>query len=118
MKPLTIHPVSAPLDAVFCAVMLVGIGAVQVPNSTLKVYRPGTTPPADLVVIREGTLYLVPTGKKLVSTAFGGAFPTIASVELQIDGVPEIRSHTETATTLREVPRWLVVQPAATIRRT
>jgi len=51
----------------------------------------------------------------LVVCGLGSTNPTIASVSLLVNGLPEITTHTETSTTIRETPPWFSVVPGSVV---
>ena len=111
MKPLVLELRSFLLGA---AVALVATWVLQdraqVAAQTLQ--RSWTSPgpdPRRILTIREGEVFAVPAGKRFVSTGLGSTNPSVASVLLLADGIPELTTHTETPTTIRETPSWFSV---------
>ena len=96
MKPVSIHPFSALAGAGPLGLVLMATGAVQTPVPIAKLTRPfpgsvqviGIPDPREMLIIREGTPFLVPPGKILVLTALGGLTNSLV-VDLLIDGQKE-----------------------------
>jgi len=97
MKPVEMHPTSFLAGAALLGVVLVATGALQAtpiaPNKPLEVV--GIPDPRDMLVIREGTPYIVPPEKLFVLTAVGftshptaGVLPSSSSAgaALLVDG--------------------------------
>ncbi len=120
MKPiaLTLHPLSALAGAGLLGLGLLTTGSLHAASKATAVacrcaqLRPD---PRAILVIREGTPYAVPEGRRFVVTGLGSTNPTVASVVLLVDGLPEMTTHTETSTTIRETPSWFSVSPGAVI---
>lgn len=78
MKTSSIHPFSALAGAGLLVLVLTATGAMQVPGSVRRI--PPCTPgpvrvvgipdPRTMLIIREGTPFVVPPGKILVVTAW------------------------------------------------
>jgi len=117
MKPLVLEPRSFIIGL---AVALIASWILQgrEPVAAQALHRPWTSPgpdPRRILTIREGEVFVVPAGKRFVSTGLGSTNPTVASVLLLADGIPELTTHTETPTTIRETPSWFSVPAGKSI---
>ena len=138
MKPLTIHPGSALAGAGVLALVLLGTGVaapqgvVQAHQITQRMFIENVQDmnsypnPRDMVVIREGTPYVVPQGKILVVTALGGNAGAGGGVtELKVDDIQEVvaarqvndsSGYAGNATSMKLLPQpGFVVQPGSTV---
>src|SRR5262245_49132911 len=84
-RSLTVHPLSVLLGVMFSAILLVALSLAPVaPTSAIVVaYGPN---PRDMVQIKEGAPYVVPTGKVFLVTAagsMGGRAVTLVRVNSQ-----------------------------------
>ena len=126
MKTVSIHPFSALAGAGLLGFVLMAAAAMQVPGSVQRFpVRParefriaGIPDPRQMVVIKEGTPFVVPAGKILAVTGLGGAAQG-AVVTVWVDGTREVQAWAElsygNAVTVREVPPGLVVQAGSTV---
>jgi len=101
MKPLALHLPSVAIGGAFALTLAVALGAAQVstqlPPSAPATPRvvPGTAPPLerpfarDLVVIKAGTPFVVPTGRWLVLVGLGRAIASSSTLSctVRVDGV-------------------------------
>ena len=103
MKPLVLYPMSALAGAGVLALVLLGTGiaapqvSTQALHTTQRMFIENVQDinswpnPRDMVVIRQGTPYIVPPGRLLVVTALGANSPSLSGqTELQVDGVFEV----------------------------
>jgi len=125
MKPVSIHPLSALAGAGLLGLILVASGAAQtrslfhqIPTGSGTVRVAGIPDPRDMLVIREGTPFVVPQGKLLVVTALGATANSV-TVNLMIDGQREaqgvVNMPTFGPTTMAQLPMWLTIGSGATV---
>jgi hypothetical protein len=129
---LKIHPLSAILGAVVVCIGFITLGAASIADvqrvaviNALSIQ--GAYDPREAVVIREGTPYIVPTGRIFVLTALGSNGDGSSkgeSAELTVDGQLElsiIRPASTTSggerndSTVRPVPTGFTVSSGSTI---
>ena len=129
MKPVPIHPLSALAGAGLLTLVLLAAGAVQAPirvqafpDCAGLVRVAGIPDPRDMVVIKEGTPFVVPPGKLLAISGLGGTHDLGANtleVTLRVDGRDEfaasVRLPYGSGTTMAEPPPGFTVHAGSTV---
>lgn len=130
MKPISIHPLSTLAGAGLLGLVLLASGAVhqgvavqQLPFGPSRPVRlAGIPDPTQMLLIREGTPFVVPQGKILVLTGLGGSNHLGANtleVTLRVDGLDEvaasIRMPYGQGTTIADAPPGFSLRAGATV---
>ena len=123
---MKIHSFSALAGAGALGLLMMVAGAMQVPRSLAAdtvlgpgpIQVAGIPDPRQMLVIREGTPYVVPPGKVLAITALGALLNGIV-VTLSVDGQQEITSVANMPTagpgTINPVPPGLTARAGSTV---
>lgn len=130
MPPISIHPLSALAGAGLLGLTLLPTGAIQrsaavqqLPFNPSRLVRVAGIPdPTQMLVIREGTPFVVPQAKLLVVTGLGGwnhLGSNTLEVKLRVDGLDEVAASIRLpygkGTTISEVPSGFSVGAGATV---
>lgn len=129
MKSITIHPGSLVVGAGLLGLVLLLTSAAQrtsaslghflSPNPTVEVV--GIPDPRDMVMIREGQPFTVPTGKILVVTALGATSNSFV-VSLLVDGQNEMEAVANlpygNSTTVQQLPTGFTVPSGSIVEVT
>jgi len=126
MKPVSIHPLSALAGAGLLGLILMASGAAQTPvplqqiatGQTGLIRVAGIPDPRQMLVIREGTPFVVPAGKLLVITGLGGTGSGVVA-GLRVDGVNQFAAsgnlESGNALSIRAVPPGFTVEAGLTV---
>lgn len=129
MKPVWIHPLSALAGDGLLGLILVASGAAQtpsllqqIPTGSGTVRVAGIPDPRSMLVIREGTPFVVPQGKILAITGLGGSNhlgPNTLEVMLRVDDVDEISASVRlpygNGTTMADTPPGFIAHAGSTV---
>jgi len=129
MRPLSVHWRSAFAGAGLLGAILLVAGAAQVPLPPREIPAgvgltrvAGIPDPREMVVVREGTPYIVPPGRLLAITGLGGTNhlgPNTLEVTLRVDGIDEVEASVRlpygNGTTVADLPQGFSVREGSSV---
>ena len=88
---IRLHPLSAFIGAAIVGLCLLTMSQMRVAGAVIRIeYQPH---PIDMVQIKEGTPFTVPTGKVLAITGLGGTRINSFSIALYVNGTVEASTY-------------------------
>lgn len=116
MRSISLHPASLALGLVLGGIALLSMSQAIVATSPLRIeYAPH---PRDMLTIKGGTPYTVPTGKIFVVTALGnidGSSGSSQIIGLMVNGQRELVTSSNAITSMASIPTGLTAPSGATV---